>query len=211
MKLFKAVLTGGPGGGKTEALHFLQQRMAEEGIRVITLPETATELILAGLSPRGILSNYDFQAAQLDLQLEREAIYAAAAENLPEPFAVLLCDRGALDGKGFIEPEAFDAILAERNLDESDLLHRYDAVFHLTSAAQESSDLYTRSNNPARKETAHQAAVEDDRLIQIYEQHPNYYRIPAYPTIEEKLSDLLKTFRSALPSDQRADPAESET
>lgn len=199
MKLFRVVLTGGPGGGKTEALSYIQQRLAEDGIRVITVPETASELILAGLSPRGILRNADFQAAQLELQLEREDIYTRAARTLPDDLIVLLCDRGALDGKGFIEDETFETILEERGLNEESLRNRYDAVFHLTSAAQGDHGLYTRSNNPARKETPGQAVLEDDKLMRIWKSHPCYHIVPTYPTFQDKLSALYTRLRDIIP------------
>lgn len=208
MKCIRIALTGGPGGGKTEALSFIQNELAKEGIRVITVPEAASELILAGLSPRGILTNFDFQAAQLDLQLQREDIYTRAALRLPDELVVILCDRGALDGKGFIENEKFEAILAERNLQEDQLLKRYAAVFHLTSAAAGASGLYTRSNNPARKETPSQALSEDEKLIGIWQKHPHYYQIPVYPTLDEKLAVLIGEIRKIL-EDLQNQPEES--
>ena len=191
MKQFRMVLTGGPGGGKSVALQALQHDLTKEGLRVIAIPEAATEIILSGLSPRGILDNKDFQALQLDLQLQREDLYAKAAQKLKEDVVVLLCDRGALDGKGFIEEEAFDQILHERSLREDQLLTRYDAIFHMTSAAKKDTALYSLNNNLARKETPSEAAAEDDRLIKIWSLHPYQVLIPPCETIEEKIQ-LLK-------------------
>lgn len=191
MKQFRMVLTGGPGGGKSVALQALQQDLTKEGLRVIAIPEAATEIILSGLSPRGILDNKDFQALQLDLQLQREDLYAKAAQKLKEDVVVLLCDRGALDGKGFIEEEAFDQILKERDLREDQLLTRYDAIFHMTSAAKKDTALYSLNNNLARKETPSEAAAEDDRLIEIWSFHPYQVLIPPCETMEEKIQ-LLK-------------------
>lgn len=190
MKLFRLVLTGGPGGGKSVALKVLQERLTKDGVRIIAIPEAATELILAGLSPRGILENKDFQALQLDLQLQREDLYTIFARHLKDEVVILLCDRGALDGKGFIEKEAFEQILKNRSLEEKTLLKRYDAIFHLTSAAKKDPSLYSITTNLARKETPSQAALEDDRLIEVWEKHPYHIVIPPCQTIEEKIERL---------------------
>lgn len=190
MKQFRLVLTGGPGGGKSVALKTLQERLTKNGIRVIAVPETATELILAGLSPRGILENKDFQALQLDIQLKREDLYSAFSKYLKDEVIILLCDRGALDGKGFIEKDVFDQILKERNLTEENLFQRYNAIFHLTSAAKKDPSLYSITTNLARKETPSQAALEDDQLIDVWKNHPYHIIIPPCQTIEEKIELL---------------------
>lgn len=192
MKQFRLVLTGGPGGGKSVALKALQSDLTKNGVRVIAIPEAATELILAGLSPRGILDNKDFQALQLDLQLQREDLYAQTAQHLNDEVVILLCDRGALDGKGFIEEKDFDQILLQRGLTEKQLCERYDAIFHMTSAAKKDITLYSLNNNLARKETPSEAAHEDDRLIGIWSQHPYHVLIPPCDTIEEKIDHLKK-------------------
>lgn len=194
-KIIPIVLTGGPGAGKTEALAYLQKNLSSKALGVVVIPETASELILAGLSPRNALANADFQRAQLALQLAREAIYARAAEKRQEPQILLVMDRGALDGNGFIDDKSFVQILKEQHLSQKDLLSRYAAVFHLTSAAREQPDQYSLSNNQARAESIRQAAKEDERLLKIYQDHPYRKIIPAYPKIEDKYRQLLQEIR----------------
>ncbi len=200
MKQFRLVLTGGPGGGKSVALQALQRNLTKYGIRVVAIPEAATEIILAGLSPRGILENKDFQALQLDLQLQREDLYAQAAQKLEDEVVVLICDRGTLDGKGFIDEESFHQILHQRDLTEQQLCSRYDAIFHMTSAAKKDRTLYSLNNNLARKETPSEAAMEDDRLITIWSQHPYHVLIPPCQTMEEKLEILQQAILDFLKS-----------
>ena len=68
MSVIKIVLTGGPCAGKTTALakiveYFDNHRDTKTG--VVVLPETATELIKAGLKPGHGLSRRGFQTALL--------------------------------------------------------------------------------------------------------------------------------------------------
>ncbi len=51
MKMHKIVITGGPCGGKTTALSWLQNAFTLRGYKVIIVPETATELIPAASRP----------------------------------------------------------------------------------------------------------------------------------------------------------------
>ncbi len=192
MKLTRIVLTGGPGGGKTEALSEMRKRYEEKGYHVIVTPETATEVILAGLGRPSSMDNFDFQTLVLKLLLYREDEFTKAASLLQDGKDVLMiCDRGALDGFGFLEPPLFEKILKNANLTKEDLYDRYDAVFQLETAAKSTLDSYTLSNNAARTENKDEAAVEDDVLYETWCDHPHYFFIGASETIEEKM-DLLE-------------------
>ena len=63
-KITRIVLTGGPAAGKTTLIsRILKEFKQEEGWKVITIPETATELISGfGLGPfAGCMSMLEFQ------------------------------------------------------------------------------------------------------------------------------------------------------
>ena len=47
------VLTGGPCGGKSSALPFLKEELEKCGWRVLTVGETATDLMQSGITPSG--------------------------------------------------------------------------------------------------------------------------------------------------------------
>ena len=47
----KIVITGGPCGGKSTAMSYIQNEFTKRGFTVLIVPETATELVLAGISP----------------------------------------------------------------------------------------------------------------------------------------------------------------
>ena len=73
----RIVLTGGPAAGKTTLIsRILKEFKQEEGWKVITIPETATELISGfGLGPfEGCMSMLDFQYFVIGDQLHKEKL-----------------------------------------------------------------------------------------------------------------------------------------
>ena len=97
MKTFKIVLTGGPCAGKTTALKAIKNHLEEQNIKYITIPETATELILNKMLPNSNYT-YEFQTMVLKRQYakEKEAINYAQKMYEQEEKVVILCDRGIL-------------------------------------------------------------------------------------------------------------------
>ena len=51
MKIWKFVITGGPCAGKTEAVKIVKKDLTDKGLKVIVVPETATELISSDITP----------------------------------------------------------------------------------------------------------------------------------------------------------------
>jgi len=67
---------------------------------------------------------------------------------------VILCDRGLMDGKAYMSKELWDNMTKTYTIRESDMRdRRYDAVFHLVTAADGAPLYYTTVNNVARRET----------------------------------------------------------
>ena len=82
-KIVKIVLTGGPAAGKTTLIsRILKEFKQDEGWRVITIPETATDLISGfGIKPfGGCMSMLQFQDFVIADQLHKEQIALKAAE-----------------------------------------------------------------------------------------------------------------------------------
>ena len=74
---------------------------------------------------------------------------------------------------------------------EAALRDRYDAVFHLVTAAKGAMDAYTTANNAARYETPEGAVNVDDRIIAAWTGHPHLRIIDNSSAFEEKLERLL--------------------
>ena len=132
----KIVLTGGPCAGKTTALNWINNYFSQRGYTVLTVPETATELISNGVAPWTCGSVYDFQILQMKLQKTKEKTFEAAASTMNKDKILIVCDRGILDSKAYVKDVEFKRILKELNTNETKERDSYDAIFHLVTAAK---------------------------------------------------------------------------
>ncbi len=199
MKISKIVITGGPCAGKTTATGWIQNALTRKGYIVLFVPETATELITGGVAPWTCGTNVEFQKCQMRLQLEKERIFEQAACTMDADKVVIVCDRGALDNKAYMDDEEFAEILASVGMSEQQLCDNYDAVFHLLTAAKVAEDFYTTANNSARTETVEEATVLDDKVIDSWKEHKHLYIIRNNtPHFEDKMKKLVAEIISFL-------------
>ncbi len=197
VEIHKIVLTGGPCAGKTTALSWINNYFSDRGYKVITVPETATELISNGVAPWTCGSNYDYQTLQIELQKFKEQIFEKGANTMNGKI-LIVCDRGVMDNKAYIEDLKFKRILKELGTNEVRERDSYDAVFHLVTAAKGAEKAYTLENNQARKESLDEARELDDKLIASWTGHPHLRIIDNSTEFEEKLEKLLKEIASFL-------------
>ena len=207
MKIWKIVITGGPCAGKTTALSWIQNAFSKRGYRVLFVPETATELISGGVAPWTCGSNLDYQKCQAALQLEKERIFTQGAKTMKVDKILLVCDRGALDNRAYMNEEEWQAVLEALGTNEIDLRDTYDAVFHLVTAAKGAEDAYTLSNNAARTESLEQARELDDKLLASWTGHPHLRIIDNSSDFRQKLERLMAEITSFL---GEPDPCEIE-
>ena len=191
MQIIKIVITGGPCAGKTAAMELIKDKFSKRGYVVLFVPETATELITGGVCPWTTGTNLDYQICQCKLQAFKENIFLEAIKTMPQDKFLIVCDRGLLDNKAYMNQDEFNYVLNEMNTTEEAMLNRYDAVFHLVSAAKGLEDFYQKENNEARYETVEQASALDDRLIQCWEKHPNLKVIPNSFDFDKKMNLLI--------------------
>ena len=101
-RITKIVLTGGPAAGKTTLIsRILHEFKQEDGWRVITIPETATELISGfGIRPFGdCMSMLAFQDFVVADQIHKEKLALQAAEVVREENILIIYDgRGVCRG-----------------------------------------------------------------------------------------------------------------
>ena len=196
-KITKIVLTGGPCGGKTTAMNWIQNHFQKYGYKVIFVPETATELITSGITPWEAKTNIDFESVLFDLQLAKEKFYEEGARKLPNEKVLMVFDRGILDNKAYMPKKDFDYLLKSKKLSEVKLRDSYDAVFNLVTAAKGAKKYYNL-DNPARTDTIEEAAKLDDALIASWTGHPHFRIIDNSTDFESKLKRLLKEISSFL-------------
>lgn len=200
--VYRIVLTGGPCAGKTTALARLSGFLQERGFRVYTVPEMATMLFTNGVAFSDLGSDppiLSFQKAVLDGQLALEDGFARVAAATKSP-AVLLCDRATMDGSAYMSPGEWTKLLESRKhvlvkpknsarrwrrlvaqfppsprtrqAIEQALCERYDAVFHLVTAAAGAERFYSLANNAARSEAPESAREADRRTQRAWAPHP---------------------------------------
>ncbi|MBZ5521440.1 MAG: ATP-binding protein [Acidobacteriia bacterium] len=182
----RIVLTGGPGAGKTAVLELIRQSFCEH---VRMLPEAAGIVFGGGFARNG---NPEWRrAAQRAIfYVERELETAADTENK----AVVLCDRGTVDGAAYWPGpgdlwSSVGATLAEQ-------MERYHAVIHLRTPTLESG--YNRIN-PLRIESAADAAAIDDRIAQLWKEHPKRFVVEASKNFLDKATRVLEILKGEMP------------
>lgn len=197
-EITKIVITGGPCAGKSTAMSRIQNAFTQMGYSVLFVPETATELIKGGVAPWTCGTNGEYQKCQLRLQLDKERIFEQAAKTMGVSKVLIVCDRGALDNKAYMNNLEFAQVLEYLGTNEIELRDNYDAVFHLVTAAKGAEEFYTTANNSARTETVDEAAALDDKLISSWTGHPHLRVIDNTSDFENKMRRLITEISSFL-------------
>ena len=198
MTIRRIVLTGGASAGKTTGLSWIQNSFTKLGYTVLFVPETATELISGGVAPWTCSSNLAYQKLQMRLQLEKERLFEEAARGMKADKLLIVCDRGALDNAAYMNAEEFAEVLASVGETRESLLARYDAVFHLVTAARGAEQFYTTENNKARYESVSEAVALDYRLIDAWQGHPQLCVIDNAVDFTHKMRRLIAEIRRVL-------------
>ena len=179
----KIVLTGGPSGGKTTALSILKETFGKK----IALVQEAATLIYSGGFPRTDNSPIHIVHAQNILFYTVHQLEELAEKT--SPASVMVCDRGSIDGAVYwpYGPENF--FEAMHTTLEAELA-RYDAVIHLSPPPEK--DAYRQVTN-VRTENLQQAFEIDDKILKIWEKHPNRLVVPREKHYFEK-AEIIKNF-----------------
>lgn len=182
----RVVLTGGPGAGKTAVLELIRQSFCQH---VHVLPESAG-IVFGGGFPRDrdprVLR--PAQRAIFFVQRELEATAEAA-----QP-AVVLCDRGTVDGCAYWPgPEDLWSSVGTTLTEQ---LNRYYAVIHLHPPSLDQG--YNRTN-PLRIESPTEAAAIDALIALAWDQHPRRFPIEATPDFLDKARHTMAVLRELVP------------
>lgn len=197
-QITRIVLTGGPAAGKTTLIsRILKEFKQEDGWRVITIPETATELISGfGIKPFGdCVSMEQFQYYVIDDMLHKEKLALKAAEEVPEEKILIIYDRAILGVKAYINDEQFAKTIAHFGKTEQEIIAGYDAIIHMVSCAKGAEYAYN-FGNAARYESVEVARDLDDRTLRASSTHPNLYIIDNSADFEDKINRSLAVIYS---------------
>lgn len=183
----RIVITGGPGAGKTAVLELVRQHFCRH---VDVLPEAASTLFLGGFR-RGVSlpARMATQRAIFHVQRELEAVAEGDSQG-----AIVLCDRGTIDGYAYWPTPA--TFFSELGINRRDELARYHAVIHLRTPGL--SQGYNLSN-PARIETLAEALAIDERIVSAWDGHPRRYFIKSSDDFMSKAQRAIEVLRGELP------------
>lgn len=136
------------------------------------------------------LPTFEFQKRVLQLSQYYEKI---AYENatLYDKDVIIICDRGALDGKAYIDKEGFEKLLKQFHITEDYLMSNYDLIIHLKTAADGKEEFYTLENNSARTETIEEARKKDQLTLNAWLGHSQLKIIGNDTNFEEKLNKVI--------------------
>lgn len=187
------VLTGGPCAGKSTAMGWIQSTFTERGYKVLVVPETATELITGGVAPWTCGTNADYQCLQFQLQEFKENVFQKAAKTMKNEKILIVCDRGMMDNKVYMTDEEYAEVVERINLDEEMQRNKYDAIFHLETAAKGEKEAYlsNKDSNAIRIETVEQACTIDQKLIAAWAGHPHFYTIESTRDFNRKMKQVV--------------------
>lgn len=167
----KIVLTGGPSGGKSTLQREVENNHFDTAYSV---PEVATILLSGGFptpteqNPWSEQWQRQLQVAIAISQIALEEVSTSRAQNESKKLIVL--DRGLLDGAAYLHGgiEELEEITGQN---EESMLGRYDTVLHLTTSAKHGA--YDKQSNEHRFEEAEVALELDDKIMSVWQKHPN--------------------------------------
>ena len=183
----RIVLTGGPGAGKTALLELIRQSFCSH---VAVLPEAAS-IVFGGGFPRHSDAGCQRAAQRAIYHVQRQLENTGDSHNA----AIVLCDRGTLDGLAYW-PGAPGDFWAPLGSDREQEMVRYDAVIHLRTPT---ADLGYNHQNPLRTETAARAAEGDDLILRAWDGHPRRWLIESSTDFLDKAARALDALRGELP------------
>jgi AAA domain len=154
------------------------------------LRESAS-IVFGGGFPRneGVTGRQAAQRAIFHVQRELEATHAQANA------AVVLCDRGTLDGSAYWlgAGTLWESLGVSREAE----LTRYHTVIHLRTPTEPAA---YEHENPLRIESQAEARAIDDRIAEAWRGHPRMFQVPASPDFLSKAARALEVLRDTVPA-----------
>lgn len=196
-------LTGGPCGGKSEAMVFARDKLQHLGYRVLVVPEVATKLINGGISPVDPKLGFSvFQILVAADLVHQETTFLSAARHFSDrgEKVIILTDRGGIEGEAYLDGDkaAFAAIAKKLGWRPGDLCEgRYHAAIHMVTAALGAEKYYSFSN-AARYETPERARTMDQLIAASWLRHPHLRVIDNSTDFPNKLRRMFDEIMAVL-------------
>lgn len=124
--------------------------------------------------------------------------FAKMAQTSRQHETFVLCDRGVCDGRAYMSPELWQAMLRRNQWHMVDIRDaRYDLVVHLVTAADGAREYYTLDNNKVRSESPDEACLVDKLTQTAWVGHPHLRIVDNRTRFREKIN-RVDTFISQL-------------
>ena len=174
-KFKKIVLTGGPCAGKSSAKSYIEDMCTAHGWHLMWIEEAATQLLAEGFLPGDTVSEEAFQAANISRQMLAEKSAELACHMSSHEMTLIICDRGVKDGAAYLPEPFFSDMLGRLGMDIAEAVASYDAVLHLTTAANGAEHAYQwkgseTCNNPVRRENVEEAREKDELTKRVWQE-----------------------------------------
>ncbi|EKD25581.1 MAG: hypothetical protein ACD_80C00013G0011 [uncultured bacterium (gcode 4)] len=200
----RIVFTGGPGGGKTLGVNPIKRKAKKLGWKVFICRETATDLLNAGfeISDKGICVKTFQEQIVLD-QIHKEDMIYNIAKQHKYPKILIIHDRAIMDGMAYLSRKDFIDILKKHKLTITSIRKRYDAIFHLVSAAIGAEASYGSKTNKIRSEDLPKAQIVDEKTKKAWKPHRHIRVIDnstAFKAKLKRLSDEVITYLKSIPT-----------
>lgn len=162
-------IDGGPCAGKTSILCKLSEAAIDVGFTPFLVPESATILINAGMSPT---SDF-FQEALIREGLQHEELIKEYIRKNDISNPIVFLDRAIPSGRAYVDdPKTFDKLIKKFGFKNyGQLLANYAELIFLESVAVDKPEAYTTVNNSARHETVDQAKERNEKQKLIWIGH----------------------------------------
>lgn len=178
--MYKVVLTGGPSSGKST---ICKQLKAFYSTKIHVCPEAA-EMIFRGGFPR-LEDPVGLAERQYAIFHVQRALTGLASSQNPQA-EILLFDRGLLDGLCYW-PGSWDSFADKMRIDIQESRLDYQLVIQLGVAQMD--DYQNTAFRPEDQETS---LKMEQKLMQIWQDHPNYHFLPYSVNLEDKTSQCLQ-------------------
>eukprot|EP00815_Leptocylindrus_aporus_P009881 CAMPEP_0116057664 /NCGR_PEP_ID=MMETSP0322-20121206/4743_1 /TAXON_ID=163516 /ORGANISM="Leptocylindrus danicus var. apora, Strain B651" /LENGTH=350 /DNA_ID=CAMNT_0003541713 /DNA_START=135 /DNA_END=1184 /DNA_ORIENTATION=- len=141
--------------------------------------------------------SYRIQNSVMDLQMTLENSMCDILQQRIQDTrqgAVLICDRGLMDGSAYMSNGEWESLVKNRE-DVGSVVdlreQRYNAVFHLVTAADGAEEFYTLENNVVRTEGLEEARVQDAKTRTAWLGHPKMCVFDNSTDFEGKLERVV--------------------
>ena len=200
----RIVLTGGPCAGKTTTLALIIEHFTKKGYKVFAVPEVPTIFTQAGmdyLTPNKEFF-YEGEKATLEVQLLFEDRFYRMAKACTEP-CLIVFDRGTMDISAYMKPEMWEDITSSVGTSTDELIKRYDAIFHLKTAAHGAAQYYNTVTNAQRYEAATEEGLQiarmlDDKVMAAWSSHPHRMVIGTHDDFVYKMNQVISGIEEVL-------------